>query len=62
VIGENWLRIIEQVQGFPHRDEREHRESRADTGAREKRKREAVPALHREARVPGMTSPRPVCC
>jgi membrane dipeptidase len=62
VIGENWLRVIEQVQGFPHRDDREHRESRADTGAREEREREAVPALHGETRVPGMTSTRPVCC
>ena len=62
VVGENWLRVIEQVQGFAHRDEREHRESRVDKDARERRAREASPAHHREALASDMSSASSTRC
>ena len=50
VTGENWLRVLEQVQGGRHRDGREHeRDERHRQGNRERRPLAVPGAMHASA-------------
>lgn len=63
VAGENWLRVLEQVQGARRRDGREHeRDERHRQGSREKQRRQPVPGLLPEQHASAVTSHHPGCC
>jgi membrane dipeptidase len=63
VIGENWLRVLEQVQGARDRDGREHeRDERLRHGSRQNQRGNAVPVLPREAHAAATISHHSCCC
>ncbi len=59
VTGENWLRVLEQVQGARRRDGREHeRDERHGQGTREQR----PSVIPREAHASAAASQASCCC
>ena len=59
ITGENWLRVLEQVQGARRKDGREHdRDERHRQGRMERKAAALAPEAHASAAVPHA----PCCC
>ena len=63
VTGENWLRVLEQVQGTRHRDGREHeRDERMRQGTHEQRRPGKIQAVLAEAHAAATAGHHASCC
>jgi hypothetical protein len=63
VTGENWLRVLEQVQGVRDRDGREKdRDERLRHGSRQNPRGDTIPVPPRETHAAATTSLHSCCC